>query len=78
MSGLHVKVDAILNIHRDTVALYVGKPLAEFHEGVKQAREHYLISRPQDAEVIVANAKVNEPPFSRHSLYCPTRVAPLS
>ncbi len=62
MSGLHVKVDAILNIHRDTVALYVGEPLAEFHEGVKQAREHYLTPRPQDAEVIVANAnaKVNE------------------
>ncbi len=62
MSGLDVKVDAIVNCHRDTVALFVGDPIAQFCEGVKLAKQHYLSPVPQNAEVIVvnANAKVNE------------------
>jgi len=62
MSGLDVKVDAIVNAHRDTVALFVGEPIAEFQEGIKLAKQHYLSPVPENAEVIVsnANAKVNE------------------
>lgn len=62
MSGLDVKIDAIVNTRRDTVALFVGDPIDEYYEGVKLAKQHYLSPRPQNAEVIVANAnaKVNE------------------
>lgn len=62
MAGLDVKVDAIVNEKRDTTALYVGEPIAEYDEGVKLARKHYLSPKPDGAEVIVANAnaKVNE------------------
>lgn len=62
MSGLDVKVDAIVNAHRDTVALFVGEPIAEFQEGVKLAKQHYLSPVPENVQVIVsnANAKVNE------------------
>lgn len=61
MCGLDVKIDTIVNEHRDTVALFVGDPIAEYHEGVGLARKHY--AAPADrAEVVVANtnAKVNE------------------
>jgi len=62
MSGLDVKVDALVNIDRDTTALYVGEPVAAWEEGVKLAREHYKTEKPEDVEVVVsnANAKVNE------------------
>ena len=62
MSGLDVKVDAIINAHRDTVALFVGEPIAQFNEGLKLAKQHYLTPAPKNAQVIVvnANAKVNE------------------
>ncbi len=62
MSGLDVKIDAIVNIHRETTALFVGEPVAQWEEGVKLAKTHYRTDRPADAQVIVsnANAKVNE------------------
>ncbi len=62
MSGLDVKIDAIVNTHRDTVALFVGNPIDEYYEGVKLAKHHYLSLKPKNTEVIVANAnaKVNE------------------
>ncbi len=62
LSGLDVKVDALVNIRRETTHLFVGEPVAQWKEGVKLAREHYLTKRPTGAQVIVsnANAKVNE------------------
>ena len=33
MSGLNIKIDAIVNVKRDTTALLVGEPSAEFYEG---------------------------------------------
>jgi len=62
MSGLDVKIDAIMNIHRETAALFVGEPIVQWNEGVKLAKEHYRTPRPEGADVIVSNAhaKVNE------------------
>jgi len=62
MAGLDVKVDAIVNIERETTALFVGDPIAAWEEGVKLAREHYKTQKPDGAQLIVANAnaKVNE------------------
>jgi len=62
MSGLDVKIDAIVNIQRDTTALFVGEPIAQYHEGVKLAKKHYFTPTPEKPDVVVGNcnAKVNE------------------
>jgi len=62
MSGLHVKIDAFVNMKRDTTALFVGEPIAEFYEGARQARQHYYSATPDHPDVVIANcnAKVNE------------------
>jgi len=62
LSGLHIKVDALLNIHRETVALFVGQPEAEYYAGAKAALPHYLTPTPERPDIVVANcyAKINE------------------
>ena len=62
MSGLDVKIDAIVNIKRDTTALFVGEPIAQYNEGVQLAQKHYFSPRIDRLDVVVANcnAKVNE------------------
>lgn len=62
MSGLDIKIDAIVNIKRDTTALFVGEPIAQYYEGVKLAKRHYYSPLPNCADVVVGNcnAKVNE------------------
>lgn len=62
MSGLDVKIDAIVNIKRDTTALFVGEPIAQYYEGIKLAKKHYFSPNTDHADVVVANcnAKVNE------------------
>jgi len=62
MSGLDVKIDAIVNIRRDTTALFVGEPIAQYYEGIKLAKKHYFSPNADHADVVVANcnAKVNE------------------
>jgi len=63
MSGLDVKVDALVNLRRETTALFVGEPIAEFQAGLELARGHYRSPRPDRPDVVVVNAngKVNEP-----------------
>jgi nickel-dependent lactate racemase len=62
MSGLDVKIDAIINTKRDTTALFVGEPITQFYEGIKLAKKHYFSLNPDSPDVVVANcnAKVNE------------------
>jgi nickel-dependent lactate racemase len=62
MSGLDVKIDAVVNLKRETTALFVGEPLAQYHQGVQLAKKHYWSPSPDKPEVVVANcsAKVNE------------------
>ena len=62
MSGLDVKIDAIVNTKRDTTALFVGEPIAQYYEGIKLAQVHYFSPNPDSPDVVVANcnAKVNE------------------
>jgi hypothetical protein len=62
LSGLDVKVDAIVNLKREVTALFVGDPVEEHKEGVKVAREHYATDLVQDADIVVANcfSKANE------------------
>ena len=62
MSGLDIKIDAVVNIKRDTTALFVGDPIAQHYEGMKLAKKHYFTLLPDNSNVVVANcnAKVNE------------------
>lgn len=62
MSGLDIKIDAMVNLKRDTTALFVGEPIAQYYEGVKLAKEHYLTPPLDRPDVVVANcnAKINE------------------
>ena len=62
MSGLNVKIDALVNINRDTTALFVGEPCAEYYAGVELAKTHYHSPLPDRPEVIIGNcnAKTNE------------------
>lgn len=62
MSGLHVKIDAVVNINRETTALFVGEPCAEYYAGVELAKTHYHSPLPDRPDVIIGNcnAKTNE------------------
>ncbi len=62
MSGLDVKIDAILNMKREVTALFVGDPVEEHREGVKLAKEHYATDMVREADIVVANCfcKANE------------------
>lgn len=62
MSGLDVKIDAVVNVRRDTAALFVGEPIAQYYEGIQLARKHYFSPTIDGPDVVVANcnAKVNE------------------
>ena len=62
MSGLHVKIDALVNINRETTALFVGEPCAEYYAGVELAKAHYHSPLPDRPDVVIGNcnAKTNE------------------
>jgi nickel-dependent lactate racemase len=67
MSGLHIKIDALVNIHRDNVALFVGQPEAVYYAGAGVGLTHYHTPLPEDPQVVVANchSKVNEVAIAR-------------
>jgi nickel-dependent lactate racemase len=62
MAGLDVKIDAIVNYQRETVALYVGDPTEEHQVGVNMAKKHYWTEHVEDMDIVVTNAysKANE------------------
>lgn len=67
LSGLHIKIDALVNLHRDNVALLVGEPEAVYYAGAKMGLSHYHTALPENPQVVVANchSKVNEIPVAR-------------
>jgi nickel-dependent lactate racemase len=62
MAGMDIKIDAIVNYKRETVALFVGDPLEAHAKGVQYAKHHYAAKRPEGADIVVANSysKANE------------------
>jgi len=62
MSGLQVKIDALINDRGEISDLFVGEPLAEYAVGVEAAREHYATPSSPGMDIVVANAyaKYNE------------------
>ena len=62
MAGLDVTVNAVVNLKRDTVGLFVGDLVAAHRQGVKLAEKVYATKRPGKVDIVVANAcaKANE------------------
>ncbi|MDZ7697851.1 MAG: lactate racemase domain-containing protein [Deltaproteobacteria bacterium] len=62
MAGLDIKIDAVVNAHRETVALFVGDPMTAHEAGVQYAKTHYATPARKDADVVIANvySKANE------------------
>lgn len=62
MAGFDIKIDAIINLKREIVALFVGDVVDEYVEGVKFARKHYATDMINDADIVIANcySKANE------------------
>jgi len=62
MVGLDIIVNAVVNLRRDTVGLFVGDVVAAHREGVKLAQQIYATEAPGKIDVLVANAygKANE------------------
>lgn len=57
MSGLQVKVDALVNTKRETTALFVGEPAEEHHYAVNSlAKKHYATPMLDSPDIIIANA----------------------
>ena len=57
MSGLQVKIDALVNTRRETTALFVGDPIEEHHYAVNDfARKHYATPMVDSPDIIIANA----------------------
>ncbi|MBM4448122.1 MAG: DUF2088 domain-containing protein, partial [Chloroflexi bacterium] len=62
MAGLDFSINALVNINRDTIALFCGDLVKAQREGVKMGRKVYACQAPSDADIVVANsyAKANE------------------
>lgn len=62
MAGLDAVVNAVVNLHRDTIGLFVGDLVDAHREGVKLARKVYATETPGEVDIVVANAygKANE------------------
>ena len=56
MAGLDVIANAVVNLHRDTIGLFVGDLVAAHREGVKFARSIYATQTPVPGDVVIANA----------------------
>jgi len=62
MAGLDIKIDCIVNMWGETVAIFAGAPKLARTAGVEEAKAHYLTPRAKDKDIVIANtfAKVNE------------------
>ncbi len=62
MSGMQVKVDALINERGEISGLFVGDPVAAYDTGVEAAREHYGTEPSPGKDIVVVNAyaKYNE------------------
>jgi nickel-dependent lactate racemase len=60
--GLDFVVGCIVNLWGDTVAIFAGAEMAAHEAAVKEARAHYLCSRAESKDIVIANtyAKVIE------------------
>jgi nickel-dependent lactate racemase len=62
LAGLDIKIDCLVNMWGETVALFAGAPKQAFAAGVEKAKAHYLTPRATGKDIVIANtfAKVSE------------------
>jgi nickel-dependent lactate racemase len=62
MVQLDVKIDTIVNMWGENVAIFAGEPGQAFNAGLNEARVHYLSPLAKDKDIVIANtfAKANE------------------
>ena len=60
LSGLHFKVDLVINNHRQTIGLFAGDLVEEHRAAVKMARNEYATEMPGNVDVVVANSYPDE------------------
>ena len=62
MAGLDMKIDCLVNMWGETVALFAGSPEDAYAAGIAKAKTHYLTPRATDKDIVIANtfAKVSE------------------
>jgi lactate racemase len=62
MSGLQVKVDALINERGEISDLFVGDPVEAHHVGVEEAKRQYGTDTSPNSDIVVVNAygKYNE------------------
>jgi nickel-dependent lactate racemase len=62
ITGLDMKIDAIVNRWGETVGLFAGAPGPEYAAALDAARKHYLTPPAKDGDIVIANtfAKANE------------------
>jgi nickel-dependent lactate racemase len=60
--GLDMKIDAVVNMWGETVAIFAGAPSPTFAVALNEARTHYLTPTVKDKDIVIANtfAKANE------------------
>lgn len=60
--GLDMKIDAVVNMWGETVALFAGKPNPAYAAALEEAKSHYLTPLAADRDIVIANtfAKANE------------------
>ncbi len=62
LAHLDVKIDAIVNMWGETVAIFAGAPGPAYTAGLDEARAHYFTPTAEDKDIVIANtfAKANE------------------
>jgi nickel-dependent lactate racemase len=60
--GLDMKIDVLVNVWGETVALFAGSPRPTYTAALKEAEKHYLTSVAAECDIVIANsfAKANE------------------
>ena len=65
LAGLHFKVDAVLNNHREVIGLFAGDFVEEHRAGAVLARSMYTTEIAKNADVVVANSYPDESQMGR-------------
>jgi nickel-dependent lactate racemase len=62
LAGLDIKVDGLINMWGETVAIFAGSPRPTYQAAVRAAKDHYLTRGAGRENVVIANtfAKANE------------------
>jgi nickel-dependent lactate racemase len=69
LSGLHFKIDIVLNNHREAVAIFPGDLVAAHREGAKLASQLYKTEVLKNADIVVANGYPDESQVGR-AMWC--------